>query len=114
LYSVFYHCPFSPSCNISVVLTSGPFLPSGRDSIFRANTPLLYFDFYYCPFSSGRDPLAVLVSCSLSRVASIFLFLVTNLSLWAAPYYSLALQLLLATITVPAVCIYPASAKRLK
>jgi hypothetical protein len=114
LYSVFYHRPFSPGRDISVVLTSGPFLPSGRDFIFRANTLLLYSAFYYYPFSSACNPLVVLASCFFSRATSIFLFLITNLFLRVAPYYNLVLQLLLVVIAILAVRIYPASAKRLK
>jgi hypothetical protein len=114
LYSAFYYYPISSGRDTLIVLTSSSFLFSGRNSIFRANTPLLHSAFYYRPFFSGRNPLVILASRPPSRATSVLLLLVTNLSLWAAFYYGLALQLLLAAIAIPTVCIYPTSAKRLK
>jgi hypothetical protein len=114
LYSVLYYCLFSLGRDISTAPASGPLLPSGCDFIFRANTPLLYSAFYYCPFSSGYSPLVILASRFFSRVASILLFLVANLSFRAAFYCGLVFQLLLVTITILVVRTYPASAKRLK
>jgi hypothetical protein len=111
LYSALYYCFFFSGRNTSIILASSPFLPSGYN---RANTLLLYSVFYYCFFSSGYDPLVIFINCSFSRVASIFLFLVANLSLRAVPYYSLVFQPLLVIIVIPAVRIYPTSIKRLK
>jgi hypothetical protein len=45
-----------------VALASSPLLPSGRNSILRAYTLLLYPVFYYCSFSSGRNTSVVLTS----------------------------------------------------
>jgi hypothetical protein len=113
LYSIPYYY-FSLGHDISVVLTSRPFLLSGYNSIFQANTLLLYSVLYYYPFSSGYDPLVILASYPFSRVASVFLLLVINLFLQATPYYNLVFQLLLAAIIILAVRTYPTSTKRLK
>jgi hypothetical protein len=78
------------------------------------NTPLLHSVLYHCPFSSGRDFLVVFASYPFSRVTSVFLLLITNLSLRAAFYYSLVFQPLPAAIVILAVRIYPTSIKRLK
>jgi hypothetical protein len=51
----------------------------------------LYSAFYYRSFSSGYNPSVVFASYPPSRAANVFLLLVANLSLRAAPYCSLVL-----------------------
>jgi hypothetical protein len=57
-----YYYSFSSGRDTSVTLASSPFLLSGRDLIFQANTPLLYSVLYYRPFSLGRNTSVALVS----------------------------------------------------
>jgi hypothetical protein len=78
----------SPGCNISIVLTSGPFLPSGRNSIFRANTPLLYSAFYYGSFSPGRNTSIAFTSSPLLPSGRDSIFRADTLLLYSTLYYS--------------------------
>jgi hypothetical protein len=87
LHSAPYHRPLSSGRDPSAALTSGSFLPSGRDPIFQANTPLLYSAFYYRPFSSGRDPLVILTSGPFLFSSRNPIFRANTFLLYSAFYY---------------------------
>jgi hypothetical protein len=87
LYSALYYGPLSPGRDTSAALASGPFLPLGYNSIFRANTPLLHSAFYCYPFSSGRNTSAAPTSGPLLPSGCNFIFRANTLLLYSAFYY---------------------------
>jgi hypothetical protein len=59
----------------------------GRDSIFRANIPLLYSAFYYRPFSLGHNISVVFASGSFLPSGYNSIFQANTLLLYSAFYY---------------------------
>jgi hypothetical protein len=70
-----------------IVLTSHPFLSSGRDFILRANIILLYSAFYYYTLFSGYNFLVVLTSYLFLFLGRDFIFWANTLLLYSAFYY---------------------------